>query len=215
MMKRSVFLASSAAALALASAPVQAQTPVLGEDAFRRRLGTAAKHREVIVASRVDDGAVLQYAVNALNGFEMGWGEGPNAAAIALILGGSAAVIGLDDAAWTTYRFPDLIRTYANDFIVADGTRGNPFARANPDALPAADRAVPALLKRGVKIFVCNTALGDLSRRLVSQGQAKDWEALRNALRAHVLPGLDVVPAGVAALGVAQEAGYNYVSASL
>ena len=79
MSTRSDFLAASAvSALALGAtgAPVSASAgTILDEAAFRAHIASAAKHRQAIGAARVNDGSVFQFAVNTLNGFQIGWNE--------------------------------------------------------------------------------------------------------------------------------------------
>lgn len=225
MSSRKTFIASAAGAAAAVPAAGAARAAsaagsgtILDEAAFRARIATDARHRQMIGAARVNDGAVLQYAVNTLNGFTTGWGEPASQVQIALVLFGSAAAIGVDDAAWREHRLPEIVRHYSADFLTADTSQGNPWTRADNARGPNGDRSLPALLRRGVRIFVCNTALGEIANRIVAAGAAPSGMnafAVQAALRTHVVPGLDIVPAGISAVSVLQQSGYTFFTAAL
>ncbi|HZO92852.1 MAG TPA: hypothetical protein VFB22_03705 [Candidatus Baltobacteraceae bacterium] len=212
--------AGAASALAGAGAPAAAGAQggaIIDEASFVARIRDRARHRQAIGAVRVNDGAVLQFAVNSLNGFESGWGETPAAVHIAIVLAGSAVTIALDDEAWQHHHLADVVHGVANEFLSLKAP-GNPFAHVNSALGPNADKSVPALQLRGVAFFACNTALGDVANRVMAAGNGGDAPnatALQAHLRTHVLPGVTVVPAGISALAVLQENGYSYYSAAL
>lgn len=222
MTKRSEFLAAGAVAALTAGAVGAAGAPasaadnaILDEAAFLARVRSGAKHRQLIAAPRVDDGAPLQFVVNTLNGFKAGWNEPDGNVQIALVLFGSAATIGLGDEAWRTYKLADVVKKVQQEFLTVDASQGNPWSRATVGR--GGDRSVPALIARGVRIIVCNTALGDIANRIVAAGYGDggDAFAIQAKLRAHALPGTDIVPAGISAVAVLQENGYSFFSAAL
>jgi intracellular sulfur oxidation DsrE/DsrF family protein len=222
MTKRSEFLAAGAVAALTAGAVGATGTPasaadnaVLDEAAFLARVRSSAKHRQLIAAPRVDDGAPLQFVVNTLNGFKAGWNEPDGNVQIALVLFGSAATIGLDDEAWRTYKLADIVKKVQQEFLTVDTSQGNPWSRAAVGR--GGDRSVPALIARGVRIIVCNTALGDIANRIVAAGYGDggDAFAIQTKLRARALPGTDIVPAGISSVAVLQENGYSFFSAAL
>jgi intracellular sulfur oxidation DsrE/DsrF family protein len=224
---RKEFLATSAGAAALTlgatSAPTvsaaAANATVLDLATFRVHIASNAKHRQAIGAARVNDGSVFQFAVNTLNGFENGWSEPPANVQVALVLFGSACTLGLDDTAWQAHKLAELVKRVPNEWLNVDATQHNPWAHAPTTAGTRGDSSIPALLKRGVKIFVCNTALGDFANRIVAAGTTAgagtDAFAIQAHLRERVLPGLEIVPAGISSVAVLQENGYSYFSAAL
>ena len=224
MSTRSDFLAAgTASAFAFGSNSVSAAaTPasgtILDEAAFRAHIASGAKHRQAIGAARVNDAAVFQFAMNTLNGFESGWNEPPANVQIALVLFGSACTLGLDDAAWHAHKLADIVKRIPNEWLNADASDRNPWSRPG-DGAANRDKSVPALLKRGVRIYVCNTALGDFANRIVAAGTTagagNDPFAIQAHLRERVLPGLQIVPAGISSVAVLQENGYTYFSAAL
>jgi intracellular sulfur oxidation DsrE/DsrF family protein len=223
---RSDFLAAGAASaltLGAATGPTVAAAatavPVLDEAAFRARIVTTAKHRQAIGAARVNDAAVLQFAVNTLNGFITGWNEPAANIQVALVLAGSAVTLALDDTAWQAHHLGDILKKFPGEWVTPDASQTNPWAHRSATLAPNADRSIPALLQRGVRIFACNTALGEIANRIVANGTTagagNDAFAIQAHLRERIVPGLDVVPAGISALVVLQENGYTYYSAAL
>jgi intracellular sulfur oxidation DsrE/DsrF family protein len=221
MTTRKDFLAAGAttAATLAAAAPAHAAGPaILDEAAFKARIASRAQHRQAIGAARVNDAAALQFAVNTLNGFQNGWNEPASNVQIAVVLFGSSCVLGLDDVAWREHRLAELVRKFQGDWLTPDAASANPWSHAAANAGPRGDRSVPALLARGVKIFVCNTALGEMANRIVAAGYGggvTDPFAVQAHLRERALPGCDIVPAGISSVAVLQENGYSYFSAAL
>src|SRR6202011_1718206 len=170
----SEFLAVSAvSALAAGATAVPARAAsgtILDEAGVVARIHSGAKHRQAIGAARVNDGAALQFAVNTLNGFMNGWNEPPANVQVVVVLCGSAARLGLDDTAWREHKLADLVKRFQGDWLTADGSQGNPWSHAAATAGPRGDRSIPALLARGVRIIVCNTALGEIANRIVAAG---------------------------------------------
>jgi intracellular sulfur oxidation DsrE/DsrF family protein len=221
MSTRTEFLAAGAAVplLVAAASPASAAGPViLDEAAFKARIASRAQHRQAIGAARVNDAAALQFAVNTLNGFQNGWNEPPANVQIAVVLFGSAVTLGLDDAAWREHRLAELVRKFQGDWLTPEASQGNPWSRAAANAGPRGDRSIPALLARGVKIFLCNTALGEVANRIVAAGYGggvTDPFAIQAHLRERSLTGTEIVPAGISSVAVLQENGYTYFSAAL
>ena len=222
MTKRSEFLAAgtvaalaAGAAGAVAAPASAADNAVLDEAAFVARIRSSAKHRQLIAAPRVDDGAPLQFVINTLNGFKTAWHESDANVQIALVLYGSAVTIGLDDEAWRTYKLADIVKKVQQEFLTVDASQANPWAHSA--AGRGGDRSVAALVGRGVRIILCNTALGDVANRIVAAGYngGDDAFAVQAKLRARALPGTDIVPAGISSVAVLQENGYSFFSAAL
>ena len=126
--------------------------------------------------------------------------------------------MGLADAAWRDYKISELLKRFQAEWLSADASQGNPFSHAATTVGPRGDKSIPALIARGVRIIVCNTALGEMANRIVAAGYGNgvtDPFAVQANLREYILPGCDVVPAGISAMSVLQENGYTYFSAAL
>jgi intracellular sulfur oxidation DsrE/DsrF family protein len=208
--------ALAAGAVDAAAAPASAaDNAILDEAAFVAHMRSGAKHRQLIAAPRVDDGAPLQFVINTLNGFKTGWNEPDANVQIALVLFGSAVTIGLDDEAWRTYKLAEIVKKVQQEFLTVDASQGNPWSHTANGR--GGDRSVPALIARSVRIILCNTALGDVANRIVAAGYnaGDDAFAVQAKLRSRALPGTDIVPAGISSVAVLQENGYSFFSAAL
>jgi intracellular sulfur oxidation DsrE/DsrF family protein len=155
---------------------------------FEQRLRLPFPHRQAFASAQVADGAVLGFMYNSLNAYETGFGEGPGTLHAAAVFYHTGVALALDDDAWRSYDLAEVVRRSGDR--VTQSSPGNPFVRA-PQGWAFAD-----LQRRHASFFVCQNALTDLARRA---GTSLD------ELNAHVLPGMMVVPAGVAAINALQE----------
>lgn len=170
-------------------------------------LTAPARHKQVFGIRRVSDGEGLLQMRNALNAYEVALGEGPGTLhAAGIFYGGSSVAIAFNGAAWTTYRIADALKL-RGDPIAEGSAPGNPFASGG-------DASIATLVGRGASFFVCNNALEGFAKSLsAGLGVVHDpIEHVADALRASLLPGTTLVPAGVAALNDAQEQHYSYVA---
>ncbi len=126
---------------------------------------------------------------NSLNAYERGFGEGPGTLHVAAVLYHFGVAIAVNDDAWRTLGIADIVRR-GSDRTAATPADGNPYLHA-PHGRTVAD-----LQNRGASFFVCQNALEDLARRASTPF---------DALRAQLVPGAFVVPAGVAAINALQE----------
>jgi hypothetical protein len=188
---RRTFLGAAGLALAV-SVPVRATAQTVGATfdraAFEAQARRPSLHRQVFASPKVADGAVLGFMANSLNAYETGFGDGPGTLHAAAVFYSTGGALAFDDHAWTKLGIADIVHA-AGDRVTPDPL-GNPFVRA-PHG-----RTFAELQRRGASFFVCNNSLEDLARRT---GTTPD------DLRAHVLPGVLVVPAGVAAINALQE----------
>lgn len=190
MSSRRNFLAATALAAAAAGVPLAAPAAAgFDRAAFEARARLPFAHRQAFASPRVADGAVLGFMYNSLNAYETGFGEGPGTLHAAAVLYHTGVALALDDDAWRTFGLADATRA-AGDRLTVANAAGNPFLHS-PQGWGIAD-----LQRRNASFFVCHNALADLARRT---GTTFD------VLQAHVLPGMMVVPAGVAAVNALQE----------
>ena len=201
---RASFLATGMAGALLASAdPASAAVPagVAGLDSLEAVLHKPAKHKQVIAAPKVNGGAPLRYALNTLNAFQNTYGEGPSAVHVAVVFYGPGLFIAANDSLWERYRLFDVLDA-VNDGLppTVIHTPSNPFLAS-----------VNSLMQRGVSFLVCNNALTELSRQ-AAVVEKTDQKTVYDDFRRNIVPGAIVVPAGVAALVLAQEAGFAFLS---
>jgi hypothetical protein len=210
-----------------------AASTVAGAETFRptdvlRILRTPYRHRQVYGAHRAENGVVFGQMRDALNAYEFDFGEGPGTLHVAAVFYGTAAALGLDDEVWRRYRLAAVLSARDDDVAAAaNGRSGSPFLHGrhafdpsvprDDPRHPSNDDSLDALRRRGAAFFVCNEALGAFASFIAANPQYARGRALDGVLadlRAHVVPGALLVPAGVAALNAAQEARFTYIAAS-
>lgn len=191
MTTRRIFMAAGALTAAASGVPFSgaAASPQFDRAAFEERLRLPFPHRQAFASARVAEGAVLGFMFNSLNAYETGFADGPGTLHAAAVLYHTGVALALDDQAWRSYGIADVIRR-SGDRVTASAGDGNPFVRG-PQG-----RALADLQRRNASFFVCQNALTDLAR---SSGTTLD------VLTSHLLPGMMMVPAGVAAVNAVQE----------
>lgn len=194
MKSRRTFLAAgaivaAAAGVATRPAAAAAAATTFDRSAFEARIRAPFRHRQAFASPLVAEGAVLGFMVNSLNAYESGFGEGPGTLHAAAVLYHTGVALALDDDAWRAFGVADVVRR-AGDRVTATAADGNPFVRA-PQAWTFGE-----LARRNVSFFVCHNALQDLAHRCATSV---------DTLKAHLVPGMMMVPAGVAAVNALQE----------
>jgi len=200
MRSRRIFLAASAVAAASSAIPLRGSADVSGFDlaAFQARAREPFRHRQAFASPLVADGAVLGFMLNSLDAYETGFGAGAGTLHAAAVLYRTGVALALDDDAWRTFGIADVIRR-AGDRVTTTADGGNPFVNG-PEARRIAD-----LQSRLASFFVCRNALNDMARRCSTS---------LDVLQAHFLPGMMMVPAGVAAINALQEEHFTLFVAS-
>jgi intracellular sulfur oxidation DsrE/DsrF family protein len=185
---RRAFLAASvigAALTTIEAMPVAAAaSTAFDRAAFEARIRAPFRHRQAFAAPRVANGAVLGFMLNSLNAYEYGFGEGPGTLHAAAVFYSIGVTMAMDDEAWNTFHLSDLT-VRSGDAVPDHAGNGNPFGRRFVE-----------LQQRNASFFVCSNALRDLAGRA---GTTID------VLITHLLPGMMLVPAGVAAINALQE----------
>jgi intracellular sulfur oxidation DsrE/DsrF family protein len=208
---RAAFLAAGAGGALLAASATASAAPIVTLPELEGVLRKSARHKTLVAATKLERGAFLHHATNVLNAFEDTYREGPGAIRVACVLYGPSLVVALNDAMWGKYRLFDVLDQAEDGLPAMLHTPQNPFLRPNP-ADGAQDAAVETLLRRGVSIAVCNNALTSLAK-IIAQNQHTDAAHTHDELARNLVPGAMLVPAGVAAIVLAQEAGYTYLGA--
>ncbi|WPP48263.1 Tat (twin-arginine translocation) pathway signal sequence containing protein [Catalinimonas niigatensis] len=128
-----------------------------------------------------------------------------------VVLRHNAIPFAMEDKVWKKYKLGEA-------FKITDNTTGA-AAERNPYYIPKkGDYPMPgidglkALQERGVMVCVCNLAL-TVDSAMVAQSMGLDPEVATKEWKEAVLPGIQVVPSGVWALGRAQENGCGYIFA--
>jgi intracellular sulfur oxidation DsrE/DsrF family protein len=142
---------------------------------------------------------------------------------VVVVLRHSAIGYAFDDSLWAKYKLGELFK--AHDPATANPAAGDPgkLSVRNPFWKPAKGAfSVPGfgevqigineLQDNGVMFCVCNAAMTVYSGILASTMSLKQEDVLKD-FKAALLPGIQVVPSGVWALGRAQEHGCGYIFA--
>jgi len=197
----------------LAAAPaVAAELPAVDAralDAFRASVTT--KHRQAFGAVTVQRGTVLRHTANSIAAYSSGaMDAGDPHLAAAIVLFGPAVALALDDAFWksaidneTFVGFHDVAHPIAG---------GNPYLN-EPTAGPPGS-GVRELIAARTAICVCNNALHGFSSSLAKKANVSPEEMYARA-RAAIVPGVILVPAGVAAVNALQESHYTYLQSTI
>jgi intracellular sulfur oxidation DsrE/DsrF family protein len=213
---RSGFLAGSLMTGAVLGGVAAAQAAT-GYDnaAMERVLARPARHRQVIAAPQMSRGTALRLAGNTLNAFQFALGGGPGAVHTICVFYGSSIFYVMNDSVWSTYRVFDVLDGAGDGLPLMVHEPRNPFlhARSNLRASDAPDDrngfyhdfSIEALTRRGVTWFVCDNALHTGAEQ-IGRFEHVDPGTVYADLRAGLAPGSIVVPAGVAAIVLAQEA---------
>lgn len=133
----------------------------------------------------------------SLDAYEYALREGPGTLEVLAVLYGASTPAAISGAVWRTYRLGARLH--------ADAAQ-NPFASR-----------IAQLRTRGARFVVCNNSLRGLAIA-VANGVPEVQEPVDRVLqrmRASLVHGIAIVPAGVQAINAAQEAGYTYLPVSL
>jgi intracellular sulfur oxidation DsrE/DsrF family protein len=172
-------------------------------------LHTKARRKTLIAATRIDRGASMHHAVNVMNAFEYTYGEGAGALHVAAVFYGSALFYAVNDDVWGRYHLFDVLDQASDGLPQMLHTPQNPFLRANA-AEGRNDASIETLMRRGLTVIVCNTAMHTITRTIAEMQHVDERRVYEDFLQ-NLVPGTLVVPAGVAAIVLAQEAGYTYL----
>ena len=184
--------------------------------AFESAVATTAEFRQVWDAGPLQP-RVLGSVKNSLNGLQFGFDVEPSNIATAFVAHSDSNLLLYDDTAWSTYLLGQL-------FGVKDPTgatvQTNIFAPVRSGSTMAdpsdphgfyQDASVTALQRRSVKFFVCNTALVQQADAIARAGTTRQSpQEIADALRAHLLPGVMLLPSGVATIAYLQSR-HHYV----
>ena len=224
---RRAFLGGAIAAAGVAALPAcaRAAKDQIPSDAWMDEV--PGEHRCLFDFNQHKNGATLLHILNYLNTYSTAYdkssGEVGAAATLYGINPGSSIALGFDDEIWEKYElgaYHQLLdadgQAYTRNVfwqpessdahLLALGTGIEPIAPFL-GAMPAL--GIQSLQGMGTKFIMCNNALNAWSFELASRGKGEQ-EEINAELRAHLLPGVSIVPAMVIAIELAQEAGIRY-----
>jgi hypothetical protein len=165
------------------------------------------KHRQVLDAVSVNDGASLMWSAVFLNSYNQAAGIADSDLGAVTVLRHSAIPIAFNDAIWARYKLGEAFGV-EDPFTKAPALR-NPYWHASEDEPASSSTAVETLLARGVIFGLCKLATTHNSARRARAVGVPQEEALKEWM-AGVIPGITLVPSGIWAVNHAQEQGCTY-----
>jgi len=220
---------SAAAAITLAPHRVAAaqtshQAPSGPEPWLQEVKGT---HRCLFDFPQHKNGAPLLHILNYLNTYKEAYKAGPGtvgAIGTFYSIGTQSSIaLGFDDGMWAKYGLGEYLglkdqsgkgyarnvfyKPTANDAHLLMQAFQTPNIPELADAVPAI--GIESLQLMGTKFLLCANALSGWCLELQARGKGKASD-LEADLRAHLLPGVTIVPAMVIAIEKAQAAGIRY-----
>lgn len=127
------------------------------------------------------------------------------------VLRHNAIPFALEDRIWDKYKLGEIFNIKDNRTKAA--ALRNPYYEPKPGdyPFPGVD-GIKKMQERGALFAVCNLAISVYSGKIASE-MGLDPEKVRKDWVSGVLPGIQIVPSGVWALGRAQENGCQYIYA--
>ncbi len=198
----------AAAAKAAAPRPTTPPPPQHWDDSWTARV-SAAKHKAVFDTPAIADGVAFANAYVFMLTYNQMYGTTDADTVPVVVIRHAAIPLAVDDDLWTRYEL-------GKEFKVKDGATGkwarrNPYLHVDPndkDAFPPA--TIEALAKRGTIFLGCALAAGRLAGQIAKKGGASHDDAMAE-VRAHLIPGLTLMPSGILATVRAQEAGAAFI----
>ncbi|PJJ76126.1 hypothetical protein BXY57_1730 [Thermoflavifilum aggregans] len=139
-------------------------------------------------------------------------GTDPKDCSVVVILRHESIPFAMQPALWEKYHLGEAFKY--NDPKTGQPSVRNPYWKPDPNdfilpGLGPVPIGINDLQQQGVMFCVCNMAIKVYSAA-VAQGMNMDPETVRKDFLDNVLPGIEVVPSGVWAVGRAQEHGCAY-----
>lgn len=204
-------LASVAASLGLSTVPsrvVAKEGGVIQDpsnlDAWFNTL--TGKHKMVFDAVSTNDGLPIVYAFNFMSTNNQ-TGTPDDQLSALMVFRSKAILAALNDNAWSKFKLGKMFKVI--DYSSNAPSERNLYWEPREGEMPHPGISMKALKERGVKFCVCETAI-TLTSRQYALSKSLDPVQVKNEWIASLLPGVQLVPSGVWALGRAQEQGCGY-----
>lgn len=183
-------------------------------DSWLDKPGT--RHRMVFDSVSGDGGSeALGYANNFVHVNESDYGLKPEQIGVVVIFRHMSTPYGYNDAIWAKYgkKFVDAMKL--KDDAAKRGATMNPMLAKHPDGDPppkgmewVADYTLSDLAPKGVQFAVCGLATKAIAGMIA--GKTGNPAPIEAELKANLVPGARIVPAGISTVNRAQEHGYSF-----
>ncbi len=144
---------------------------------------------------------------NSLNAYEFSYGLGPGSLATLGVLTGHSIAYAFNDAMWVKYGFGAALKLApTNVYYTAKSLRAN----GSPDDPTSIyqDWSAQAVLRRGGAFMVCHNAM-TVAAESFARTTGESSQSILDRFTSNILPGFQIVPAGVAATQLALENGWH------
>ena len=205
-------LASVAATLGLSAVPSSVKSkpkvsPLVQDSPIEAWFNTlTGKHKMVFDATSANDGLPIVYAFNFMSTNNK-TGTPDDQLNALVVLRSKAIVFAMESIAWNKYKLGKMFKVI--DYSTNAPAERNLYWETKEGEMPQLGMSIRELLERGVKLCVCETAI-TLTSRQYAISKNLDPVHVKKEWISNLLPGIQLVPSGVWALGRAQEHGCAY-----
>ena len=168
-----------------------------------------AKHKAIFDSPEISEGTALYHAMSYLGSVKDVFGSGDSDASVVVVLRHRAVPLLFNDAMWAKYDIGSATKTNdsktgkpatRNIYYQDVGANGSPA----PDDKPSS--TIKSLSARGVIFVGCDMATRGFSSRVAAAAKRTPQQVYED-IRANLIPGATLMPTGVFATLMAQEAG--------
>jgi intracellular sulfur oxidation DsrE/DsrF family protein len=166
----------------------------------------AAEFSAVFNVGEIGDGSAMDFAARGYDGFKEAHGTGDAQFRPVFVFRHFGTALGVNDAMWSKYKVGD-------EFKITDPSTHAPAERnifLKDEGGKSASNRIEALQKRGAIVLVCSLALNRQAGR-IAQRTSQTQDAVREELKANLIPGAILVPNGIYGVIRAQNAGCAYM----
>ena len=167
------------------------------------------KHRMVFDAVTTNDGFSVIWSYTFMTTHNQ-TGTADNDLTAMVVLRSKAIPLAFDDKIWTKFKLGKMFKIV--DYDTNASAERNLYWSPKSGEMPEEGMSIKALMERGAKFCVCETAI-KMTARMYAKSKGLDPEEVKKEWIAGIHPGIQVVPSGVWAVNRAQENGCSYCSA--
>ena len=167
------------------------------------------KHRMVFDAVTANDGFSVIWSYTFMTTHNQ-TGTADNDLTAMVVLRSKAIPLAFEDKVWAKFKLGKMFKLV--DYDTNASAERNLYWSPKPGEMPEEGMSIKALMERGAKFCVCETAI-KMTARMYAKSKSLDADEVKKEWIAGILPGIQVVPSGVWAVNRAQENGCSYCSA--
>ena len=166
------------------------------------------KHRMVFDAVTTNDGFSVIWSYTFMTTHNQ-TGTADNDVTAMVVLRNKAIPLAFEDKIWARFKLGKMFKIV--DYDTNASAERNLYWIPKSGEMPEEGMSIKALMERGAKFCVCETAI-NMTARMYAKSKGLDAEEVKKEWIAGILPGIQVVPSGVWAVNRAQENGCSYCS---